>query len=194
MLFFDSRSASEFLKESLICRLPAVYTIAEYLGRHFFEERCVGAYELAVLLVAWNIFPDQGQGFALELPEIAVLRDLGVVDKPLASDPFRHGCCLLLGRIYPEFPAFVHEILYHPKYTKQYSLDPPPGLRPSRGNALTFVQLLTEQRCSTRRYRCNTGHSRSRPSWSSVRREDGLQNHCNSTRGGQGAASKTAWR
>jgi len=36
-----------------------VYTIAEYLGGDFFEERCVGAYELAVLLVAWDIFPDQ---------------------------------------------------------------------------------------------------------------------------------------
>ena len=59
MLLFDSRSAGESLKESLVCRLPAVYTIAEYLGGDFFEERCVGAYELAVLLVAWDIFPDQ---------------------------------------------------------------------------------------------------------------------------------------
>ncbi len=30
---------------------------------------------------------------------------------------------------------------YTTQNRKRYSLDPPPGLRPSRGNALTFVQL-----------------------------------------------------
>ena len=59
MLLFDGRSACESLKESLVCLLPAVYTIAEYLGGDFFEERRVCAYKLAVLLVAWDIFPDQ---------------------------------------------------------------------------------------------------------------------------------------
>ncbi len=32
MLLFDGRSAGESLKESLVCRLPSVYAVAEYLG------------------------------------------------------------------------------------------------------------------------------------------------------------------
>ena len=59
MLLFDGRSAGESLKESLVCRLPAVDAITEDLGRNFFEERRVCAYKLAVLLVAWDIFADQ---------------------------------------------------------------------------------------------------------------------------------------
>jgi hypothetical protein len=59
------------------------------LGRHLFQESGVGAYELAVFLVARNLFPNQRQGFPFELPKITIFLNFGVVDKSLVSYPLR---------------------------------------------------------------------------------------------------------